>query len=475
MGLWVGMMGRVCKSVGLQADSMSVRRDSGALSTSSSQAKMAPATDLAPAWKKEVNQRLAAHKSRKSGSTPEPEVAADTQHGASKRAEQAAARVAARYAKAPSYSEMLAEEARAAVRAAESASRAALEAQAAAESVLAGLEAGLEAEQSWEPEAFHGGAGDRALELAWKAPEGAIEAPETYSNQKSEKQTFGIRWDTDLPARSAEPVAARAPRGPEAFGLPLEGWWEPEVRARGGEGIEPVEPAQPMHANLIEFPREIVATRKVRPRLAEGRCAAAGEPIGQLSIFEVDPGSISTEPEAANAVTEAAAPSWQEPVWSRIQLDAQPRADAAHEVAMAAPAPALQLAPLGWRAMAAVVDGALILGVFTMCALVAVVQMKAIPSMRAMELMSVAGLMVIGALYQWLFFALGEGTPGMKYASLSLCTFEDQNPIRAQLRSRLVALLLSVLPLGLGVAWAIFDEEHLSWHDRLSGTYQRRG
>jgi len=25
------------------------------------------------------------------------------------------------------------------------------------------------------------------------------------------------------------------------------------------------------------------------------------------------------------------------------------------------------------------------------------------------------------------------------------------------------------------VAWALFDDEHLSWHDRISGTYLRRG
>jgi uncharacterized RDD family membrane protein YckC len=37
-----------------------------------------------------------------------------------------------------------------------------------------------------------------------------------------------------------------------------------------------------------------------------------------------------------------------------------------------------------------------------------------------------------------------------------------------------VALILSLLPVGLGVAWAIFDEDHLTWHDRLSGTYLRR-
>jgi uncharacterized RDD family membrane protein YckC len=36
------------------------------------------------------------------------------------------------------------------------------------------------------------------------------------------------------------------------------------------------------------------------------------------------------------------------------------------------------------------------------------------------------------------------------------------------------ALLLSLLPLGLGVAWALFDDDRLSWHDRLSKTYLRR-
>jgi hypothetical protein len=48
-------------------------------------------------------------------------------------------------------------------------------------------------------------------------------------------------------------------------------------------------------------------------------------------------------------------------------------------------------------------------------------------------------------------------------------------PTREQRCARLVAMVLSVLPVGLGVAWAIFDEEHLSWHDRLSQTYLRRG
>jgi hypothetical protein len=65
-------------------------------------------------------------------------------------------------------------------------------------------------------------------------------------------------------------------------------------------------------------------------------------------------------------------------------------------------------------------------------------------------------------------------TPGLMYARIALCTFEDEYPTRAQLRGRLAALLVSLLPMGLGFAWAIFDEDHLTWHDRLSRTYQRR-
>jgi hypothetical protein len=39
----------------------------------------------------------------------------------------------------------------------------------------------------------------------------------------------------------------------------------------------------------------------------------------------------------------------------------------------------------------------------------------------------------------------------------------------------MAALLVSVAPMGLGAAWAVFDEQHLCWHDRLSGTYVRKG
>jgi uncharacterized RDD family membrane protein YckC len=437
------------------------------LSASASQAS------IAPSWKQEVNQRLAAHKSRKDSSTARPDAPAEVLPGASSRAAQAAARVAARYAKAPSYSEMLADEARAAVRAAEAASRAALNAQAAAESVLAGLEAASVPGTAWELDIPCGGVPERKTE---QAREPSVEPAAPFVRPTPGRESFGIRWEPDMPVRPAEPAAARASRGTESFAISAQDWWESPQQAEdalGAEAIESVEPAQPIHANLIEFPRELVATRKVRPRLAEGAHAAASESSGQLSIFEVDPGTVSTQP-AAEAAPESAAKNWQGPEWSGIELEAQSMEETASQAEPVPAAPVLELAPMSRRLMAVVVDGALIIGAFLAAAMVAAENIKDLPNLRTIEMGAVAALFVTAILYQTLFFILAKATPGMKYARISLCTFDDERPTRVQMRSRLGALLLSVAPMGLGVAWAIFDDDHLSWHDRLSRTYLRK-
>ena len=126
------------------------------------------------------------------------------------------------------------------------------------------------------------------------------------------------------------------------------------------------------------------------------------------------------------------------------------------------------------RLMATVVDFALMLGALAAVAAMAGHNAKDLPSMRATELGAVAGFIVICALYKALFCALGIGTPGMMYAGVSLSTFEGREPTREQRFRRLAALLLSVLPVGVGVMWAIFDDDRLTWHDRLSSTYLRR-
>ena len=131
----------------------------------------------------------------------------------------------------------------------------------------------------------------------------------------------------------------------------------------------------------------------------------------------------------------------------------------------------LELAPFGLRLMAAAVDVALIVGL--VCADVA--HCGDICSIRrAMKAAEIGcghcDFIAAVALYHCVLSdAVARATPGMMYARISLCTFDDENPTREQLRDRLGAMLLSLLPVGLGVAWAIFDEDHLSWHDGFRG------
>jgi hypothetical protein len=52
-----------------------------------------------------------------------------------------------------------------------------------------------------------------------------------------------------------------------------------------------------------------------------------------------------------------------------------------------------------------------------------------------------------------------------------LITF-DGGPARRQARrGRSVAMALSTLSLGLGLVWALLDEDTLCWHDRITRTY----
>lgn len=456
-------------------------------------------TETTDSWKQEVNRRVAEHIERKIAGTTAPLAAADAPPAAGNRAAAAAARVAARYAKAPSYSDMLAEEARAAVRAAEAASKAALEAQAAAEQVLAGLEAASSATTVWEVEFFAPADAETArtqgepesLAATASAAEPVVQAASQAKvpdlSSSSSGRSFEIRWDADMPIREAGPAPGRASNGKDLFEGSVESSWKPAPDTRGAlhtEGYEVVEPALPIHANLIEFPRELVATRKVRPRRAEGPYAAEIEAQGQLSIFEVDPRSVSTEPELSGAAGEAGAATWVRPVWSGIELDEEPQVEmaspAVHSRAIEREEPvasvaALQIASLNRRALAAVVDFSLIATAFIAAAFLASVNLKTLPSIKAMEAGSVVALALTGVFYLALFFILAKATPGMKYAQLEFCTLAGRRPTRAQRCLRLAGLLLSLLPAGLGVASAVFDEQHLGWHDRISATYLRRG
>lgn len=84
--------------------------------------------------------------------------------------------------------------------------------------------------------------------------------------------------------------------------------------------------------------------------------------------------------------------------------------------------------------------------------------------------LGIAGL--LGLFYHLLFAILGGGrTPGMFWTHLELLDFEGRRPNRNQRMNRLFACLLSTCAAGLGLLWALVDEEKLTWHDHISRTF----
>jgi len=73
--------------------------------------------------------------------------------------------------------------------------------------------------------------------------------------------------------------------------------------------------------------------------------------------------------------------------------------------------------------------------------------------------------------YRIFWCALGRDTAGMRYFGLRLLNFDGYEPESGQRTARLVAACLSVMAGGLGLLWALVDEEKLTWHDHISKTF----
>jgi uncharacterized RDD family membrane protein YckC len=84
------------------------------------------------------------------------------------------------------------------------------------------------------------------------------------------------------------------------------------------------------------------------------------------------------------------------------------------------------------------------------------------------------GFFVLVTIYFFLFMISASQTPGMKQRQLMVVTQDGAalDPPRACMRG--FGYLVSILPLMLGFLWAAIDPEHLTWADKVSGTYIKR-
>jgi uncharacterized RDD family membrane protein YckC len=429
-----------------------------------------------PAWKEELNAKLSAHRSRRGAAGDQPPLLPGLE-GSPAKVDRASARIAAkvaeRYANVPSYREVLAQEAAIAARAAQDAAEAAIKAQIAVQAVLDGMDDTRAPEATPTPESDRD-SGAAAPQSRWEEMrEPAAERAPVPASAQPPVVHYRVH-EASLPP-------APRPAGSWQAGRPASA---PETNSEAVEldlfagldddpiGAATIEPAQPLPARVIEFPRELVASRKARPRLEEGPLRTEDE-RAQLRIFEVEPESVSH-----SATLEPVLPEWHS-----IRLDASPKPEADTGVT-AGEMPeqplsrflmegAIYSASLGDRLMAGIVDVCLVLGGFLLFAVTFVACTAHPPTGKPAVAGAAVALAAFFLLYQWMFFSFAEATPGMRYAKIALCTFSDENPTRAAMRGRIVALMLAALPLGLGFLWAFFDDDRLGWHDRMTRTYQR--
>jgi|GEM_PF-5754246 len=130
----------------------------------------------------------------------------------------------------------------------------------------------------------------------------------------------------------------------------------------------------------------------------------------------------------------------------------------------------VRAAPLSGRAFAFAFDAVLV-GVGLAGFLCVFLRFHpALPGWRtSAELLALLGGMLWFA-YQSAFLIVCGTTPGLCAARLKLTRFDGGPVPRNSRRWRVVASLLSAVSLALGYAWCFFDENRLSWHDRITKT-----
>ena len=351
----------------------------------------ATGTDGSAALRQTVAERLARHRSRRSAQAQqEAEETAqrreEVRHAARAGVSRVRDAVAARYEKTQSYREYLAAEAERALQQAQAEAEVANRKVRAVAEVQIQLLEELEQWKQTEPgpreQAFEKARTEARGELAHaladialgareliREPEERIgsadlfevpsplavtEVPQEVS-QPSRPLTeisaggLTIRLYDGLEKPKPSPGELRPNRGrfaEPAFAEPYElDQLEQELELRHGAQMAPhhIIETTPIPANLIEFPRQLIAPRKARPRLAEGPLREETQLEPQLRIFEVEAEQIAVEP-ASEEPTSA-------PVWQELLLEATtvarhtPPAQATGRVPPSAAGCALEQAP----------------------------------------------------------------------------------------------------------------------------------
>lgn len=90
---------------------------------------------------------------------------------------------------------------------------------------------------------------------------------------------------------------------------------------------------------------------------------------------------------------------------------------------------------------------------------------------KPVMLVMAASAILIATFYGFIWVWSGGQTPGMRACRLTLINFDGYPPDPAARWLRFMGACLGYCAGGLGLLWALLDEESLAWHDHISKTF----
>ena len=129
------------------------------------------------------------------------------------------------------------------------------------------------------------------------------------------------------------------------------------------------------------------------------------------------------------------------------------------------------VAPLQLRAMAVLFDAGLVVAFCCLFLLTVRLTLGELPMGKSFYFCYGIGAVLIAMVYKLLFCAFGQVTLGLQGARLEVVSYDGQPPTRSQCFVRMFSGWLSLASAGMGVLWALADQDRLSWHDHVSQTF----
>ncbi len=129
------------------------------------------------------------------------------------------------------------------------------------------------------------------------------------------------------------------------------------------------------------------------------------------------------------------------------------------------------LAPIGKRFIAGLLDLCVVgLAVGVFVAVTHLVNPAILAGPGALQLIAgTFGALLV--LYWGVYLRLMGSTAGMHWTGLRVLNLDGDGPNAHQRWTRAFGTILSAAAVGVGFVWSLFDEQHFTWHDRLSKTF----